>query len=219
MNNTHVLEFYKTKQLKTKPNIKDDLLHGEYLEFYENGQICIKANYDGGWLHGKYQEFWDNGNLKYEVEYIEDREQGEFKRWNVNGTLAESGTYVDGRIHGELRMWNYRGFFPSVYANYIDDKRCGEFITWNVYGTKSVYFAVDDNLLSDSELGLLIKLVSRIQRKIQIAKQFGLSFPRFKRCIKLLKSREFCEWWYHPDNYGGRRTKRLLSSWINNTIS
>jgi hypothetical protein len=65
---------------------------------------------------------------------------------------------------------------------------------------------------------LLTRLVNTTKTKIKMAQQFGLSLPRFKRCIRSLKSREFCEWWYSPDNYGGRRDKRKLEGWLTKNI-
>ena len=72
---------------------------------------------------------------------------------------------------------------------------------------------INERRLSDTEFTLLSGLVNKIRQKILVSRQFGLSLPRFYRCIQSLKSREFCEWWYSPNNPGGRRRKRILEKW------
>jgi hypothetical protein len=46
-------------------------------------------------------------------------------------------------------------------------------------------------------------------RKLAILQKFSRSF-RTRKLLRLSKTREFCEWFYHPENYGGRWAKASL---------
>jgi len=47
-------------------------------------------------------------------------------------------------------------------------------------------------------------------KKLVILQKFCRSF-RTRKLLKLSKTRKFCEWFYHPENYGGRWAKKSLN--------
>ncbi len=38
------------------------------------------------------------------------------------------------------------------------------------------------------------------------------------KLYSLTKKKEFCEWWYHPENIGGRLIKQRLTNMFNKMI-
>ena len=50
--------------------------------------------------------------------------------------------------------------------------------------------------------------------KLIIIQQWARKWLRFIRLRNFIKSREFVEWYYHPDNRGGIISKRIIESSI-----
>jgi hypothetical protein len=50
-------------------------------------------------------------------------------------------------------------------------------------------------------------------KKLVIAQNFSRSF-RTRKLLRLSKTRKFCEWFYHPENYGGRWVKMSLMKMV-----
>ena len=38
----------------------------------------------------------------------------------------------------------------------------------------------------------------------------GLTPKKFQRVLGVLHKREFCEWWWHPDGFGGKNHLRNM---------
>jgi hypothetical protein len=66
-----------------------------------------------------------------------------------------------------------------------------------------------------------LELSNQYNQAIQIIKNFrskvkrysamcGLTPKKFQRVLSVLKNREFCEWWWHPDGFGGKNHLRNM---------
>lgn len=231
-------EWYVNGSLKVLSFYINDILHGEYKSWHSNGQLQSQLYYtdkidlnemsykklpDGSRVycrinvkHGVCIEWYDNGQMKIQCVYQEGKLTDEYLEWHENGTIKQQAMYRDGKLHGKFYTWN-NNKTPLIMATYNNGKIEGicEYGYWN---SSHLWTYLNGRLITSREHLVLTQLVNNIRYKIQIAKLFGLSLPRFKRCIQSLKSRAFCEWWYNPDAPGGRRTRRLLGEWVNQTI-
>jgi len=50
-------------------------------------------------------------------------------------------------------------------------------------------------------------------KKLAVLQKFFRSF-RTRKLLRLSRTREFCEWFYHPENYGGRWVKMSLRKMV-----
>ena len=76
---------------------------------------------------------------------------------------------------------------------------------------------LSNNLNLDPDYGKNI-VKKHITKKLQLARVLGWSPARYLRITKLMKTNEFIEWYYDPDNTGGKNSKNRAISQINNML-
>lgn len=172
---------------------KDGLLHRDgdlpAVEYYEDGD---KMWYKNGVLHR------DGDNPAIEYTYK--------KEWWKNGVLYRDGDlpaveYFDGTKkwykNGELHR---DGDLPAV-------ERCNGMREW----WKNGLFIKKLTLQQQIALQTISKFRTRVKT---ISNIFGVSPKVFFRLVNFIKQQTFAEWWYHPDNPGGKRHKRIMRQWL-----
>jgi antitoxin component YwqK of YwqJK toxin-antitoxin module len=197
-------------------NYVDNTCHGEYREWDVDGRLKVIRNYNYGIPHGLFKE-WYNEILIREYNYNQGKLDGLCKDWYHNGNPDTWVMYKNGRYNGYYREWRIDGT-PYSETYYVSSKRCGEHKEFSENGEMAVSWWINGRRVTKNQLSLLTRLVNNSRHKIKIASCFGLSLPSFRRCVQSLRSREFCEWWYNPENHGGKRVKSQLAGWLKTNI-
>jgi hypothetical protein len=112
----------------------------------------------------------------------------------INGKKQYEWEYLNRYLHGISRGWYENGQL-EYNRTWKMDKIDGKSEYWNREG--KLIFS------KDYVLGYEKKYILIILRTLRKAKWI--------RLVKLTKTKAFNEWWYHPDNYGGKIAKKKLN--------
>jgi antitoxin component YwqK of YwqJK toxin-antitoxin module len=165
--------------------------------WYDNGQkkreekyYYKKLQYAQGWYR--------NGQQMYQENYFNGRFHGKTERWYESGQIYMRCYYLDSYPHGKAESWHENGK-RHVQCTYLNNLLHGKYNIWDVTGKliKSEYY-----IFNYQKKHLLI--IFRTLRK-----------AKYIRLAKMTKTKAFNEWWYHPDNPGGKLAKKKLSYIVN----
>lgn len=163
------------------------------------------------WSDG-HTEWWVDGNRHREGDLpaiINSTETREWLCWYKNGNLHREDDkyavsydntfkwYKDGKLYRE-------NGFPCV----ITDNIC----EWWKDG-KCI------NRMTVKYFEAILKVRKFRKRIKHISSLFGVNSRKFYKLSVMVKSRPFIEWWYHPENYGGKRHKRIMTEWVNQKLN
>lgn len=144
-----------------------------------------------------YIEFYKNGNTKINRhrEYYNIK-GGDLKCFN---SLFNSVKYCTNK-KDFIQKYYKNGNIKEQYSCYNHLKH-GYYNRWNENGEliKSLYYHKTNYYIIPDDLVVIVKLQSKIR---MILKKIKL--------LRWLKSRNFNEWWWHPDNIGGKWVKNSL---------
>jgi hypothetical protein len=147
-----------------------------------------------GKLNGKQIYWWSNTRESSEKNYVDGKRHGKCFTWASNGQLIEETYYFNDKLNGEQSGWYLNGNKRYI-INYFNDKLHGKYEKWDEQGK---LIKNEDYVMGYPKKRLLIIL--RTLRK-----------TKWLRLAKLCRTKSFNEWWYAPDNPGGKITKKKLS--------
>lgn len=188
-------------------------LHGDYKKWRENGQLWVHAKYDNGKIDQFYRIWYSNGQLYEENNYKNGKIQTE-RKWRPDGKLWIEKLYNDNYCYN--KEWDENGN-QRVESTFCNGKIHGISYLWH-RGVKSTSVWSHGRMITPEELDALQKLVCFRSRVRAIASCFNTTPRGFSRLLSFIKTREFNEWWYHPENVGGKRHKRLMNDWLKTSL-
>jgi hypothetical protein len=181
--------------------------------------MCEQSHFINWVKNGERRQWWNNGVLKSLATYVDGKISSEYKQWYANTQLHMQVTHVDGYEQGECFIWWSNGNIQS-HSHFYEGQLFGKYNKWDIEGNvKCDGWMLFGKLIDEREMQLLVRIVNKTKTKFRIRRAFGLNISGFNRCIKSLKSREFCEWWYSPYAPGGKHQKRVLSGWLDSKLT
>jgi hypothetical protein len=75
-----------------------------------------------------------------------------------------------------------------------------------------IYETLNESIKYNKAIQKIKNFRSKVKRYSAMC---GLTPKKFQRVLSVLKKREFCEWWWHPDGFGGKNHLRNMEKMFN----
>lgn len=120
--------YFKSGQLASVENYKNDTLHGRQIHYTPSGRYNLRANYKMGVKVDSFFLYTGNGDLNLE-EYRDStgKQQGTFKVYDTNGQIIQVGNYKDGKFDGQFKTFYSTGQLKAI-EHYRMNERIGKWI-------------------------------------------------------------------------------------------
>jgi hypothetical protein len=140
------------------------------------------------------RNYYENKQQSYEIVYVAGKRHGKIRSWYNTGQQSGETNWFENKIHGKSIFWFRNGQKQSEY-HYENDILHGKFEIWNYEG----------KLISSGDY------VMNYDKKYLFVILRTLRKAKWIRLAKMTKTKSFNEWWYSPDNPGGKIAKKKLS--------
>jgi len=219
-------EWYPTGQLQRKYSELNREKHGKYISKYSNGRKQEVSYWHFGKKHGRQTHWYPNGQKFLDYYCVFGKLEGKRRTWDIYGRKIRIEHYRKGMQHGKYQSWHENGQCYELFSKKYDLLE-GKFERWNEQGLK----LQEKYWHKDKYHGRIRKWNSEgkeIENQVYV---FGYrestimiilhAFRKAKwyRLARLTKTRAFNEWWYDPNNVGGRLWKKRLELSLKNMIS
>jgi antitoxin component YwqK of YwqJK toxin-antitoxin module len=190
-------------------NYKYNILHGNYKGYrqgYRQGELILNVNYEDGLLHGECYKY-DNG-VRIITNFVYGKKHGNYKKYCGN-ILVVDANFVNDKKNGNIKTWNFYGDLISddTYRNGVKHGICK-----NYFGRIQMYH--NGVVIDNKKIKALKAIANYRQRVKEYANCLGLTPRQFYNLSLMVKTRPFIEWYYHPENYGGRRHKKIMAQFF-----
>lgn len=191
-------------------------------------------NYEDGKKHGDMKSFYHNGKKNLVGKLVDDKYIS-FKHYSIHGFLIDEeyqhnemeikkSYYQNGapKKHtckkGELtliRDYYINGIMELEYRMKNSELR-GLYRGWDNMGnlTTCKFYTHNDVYLSTTISTSVQRLQSFLRKVVFLKKNFNTTIGKFNRILSTIKTREFTEYWYAPNNPGGKRHKSLMYEFL-----
>jgi len=197
---THISYHPDGKQKLSETEWLNGKRHGKFLRWYENGDLEEACTWKYGQRHGQYNAWFPFGVKKEESKWYHGLCHGQYKRWVLTGStrvLVEKSNWICGQKEGLYQEWNDYNIMIEE-SNWLYGRKHGRCRVWSRYG-----------LIVEDQEYICGYTLSSVRRIVQILRK-----AKWYRLARITKTRAFCEWWYHPDNPGGKLLKKRLGLFI-----
>jgi len=185
--------WFNNEKLSYEFNYVDDKRRGMQKSWYGSEKKHYEQEYVHGKRHGVSRRWYENGNMEEEAHFINDQEDGKQTVWTALGVKVQECYARNGVYHGKHNSFDRAGNLVEQ-TDYVDGKKHGF----------DVVFAPDGSILMKAEY------VMDIPKKVALRMLYLLRKLKWIRLARLVKTKAFIEWWYSPDNYGGKFSKKSM---------
>jgi hypothetical protein len=180
-------------------------------EWYKNGERHRDGDFPACVWNDGTKSWWKNGERHRDgdlpaVETIYDKE------WWKNGKLHRDGDLPAIKYNNGTKWW---------FKNGIRHRDNGlPVIEWNNGTNEWLWFGKrvsrEEALELSKQYNQALDKVKNFRNRVKrYSAMCGLTPKKFQRVLGVLKKREFCEWWWHPDNPGGKNHLRNMEKMFN----
>ncbi len=167
-----------------------------FVKYHNNiNQILSYSKYKSNISY--YKQFYKNGNTKINI--ITEFYKTEGNNLKCYSSLFNHIRHCDNN-YDFIKKYHKNGNIKKQYTC-SNNIRYGYYNSWNEMGEtkKTLYYHNTNYYIIPDDLVVIVKLQSKIRL---ILKKI--------RLLRWFKTKNFNEWWWHPDNTGGRWVKNSL---------
>jgi antitoxin component YwqK of YwqJK toxin-antitoxin module len=206
------VEWYQNRQAKYVMNFNQGQENDAQTCWYENGQLESNLYYVLGKPQSLQQGWYPDGKPKFSDNYLNGEREGKSMSWHENGLVQSDMSYSKTTKFGNFKEYYPNGEQKDEYDfTLIDGKICpvGVRINWYINGKISKFQFYSRGKLHGKEIYYSEEGIETTnewvhgyeKKKINIVKR-TLKKAKWIRLAKLMENISFCEWYYHPDNFG-----------------
>jgi antitoxin component YwqK of YwqJK toxin-antitoxin module len=182
---------YQINNIFREYNCQNGKPHGKCMQYYSNGQIKKIRNYNAGKRDGEQIGYYENGVLKYKANYKNGKYHGTREIFYLNENKYKFENYLNGKLHGKQECFRHNQVVYEI--NYHHGL---------LHGIEEKFFPINEKYQIEWIFGYSKKSVMKIYYTLKKAKWIRLA--------NFTKTKTFNEWWYSPDNPGGKLAKKKL---------
>ena len=119
-----VKEYYKSEQLETEWNYKNNKLEDISKQYYKSGALMAEKNFRDGKREGMSKRYYESGTLLSERNFKDGKLEGIEKQYYESGALFSVSNYKDGKEEGKSIMYDENGML-SAELNYRNSQLDG----------------------------------------------------------------------------------------------
>jgi antitoxin component YwqK of YwqJK toxin-antitoxin module len=215
------IAFYPNGRERRRYTFVHGVQEGKEEEWFSDGTPSYEFYYVHDKPHGVQKSWYSNGNKHYEREYVHGKKHGVRREWSINGTLIMEYNYVEGIEHGIQKRWEYNGH-PICEYEMLNGEYHGKGTFWNyTRGDGKMAAKLENTYVNGNKHGIQFthkfdgtveteEFIHGYLKKHCIKMLYILRKLKWLRLARLVKTRAFIEWWYSPDNYGGKFSKKSM---------